>query len=502
MKSEGQAFSHNIEKTTKAIILLIGIILLSLIAFYAVTYIPPLGNKEKNILKICFIIGILALTLLIHLFYKMYRQILSPLKELYQGIAQVETIASLDPQVIEIQGDYLTPITSGINEVFLKLKYLINLIENLNRNESFPEVVNYIYSSFSDFIPYHYIGIALIEEEGKYVKAYHGVSDNHTIRGLPENLFGLKVEIEDTTLGKIIKTGQARIINDLENYVKERPNSSYNEILLKAGIKASITLPLMINERPIGFIFFSSHGKNVYTQDHIKFLKTLANSIALSLEKNKIMNDLVYSSILALAKLAESRDNETGDHLHRMKNYSRFVAEQLFKSGEYLGQIDLDFIENIERFSPLHDIGKVGIKDDVLLKSGKLTEEEFELMKMHTLLGTQVLQTAESNINKNGKSIFAMGIEIAENHHEKWDGSGYPHGRKGKEIPLSARIVAIGDVFDALTSKRPYKKAFSFEQAMKILIEGKGRHFDPKIIEKLEKSQEELYQLYQEIRDK
>lgn len=383
-----------------------------------------------------------------------------------------------------------------------KFKRLITLIENLNYSQSFSETINYIYSSFKDFIPYEYIGIALIEENGKTVKAYHGVSDHHgAIIGLPENLFGLIEKIESTTLGNVMEKGAVRIINDLEEHVKYRPKHRYNRVLLKAGVRSSITLPLLVNDRPMGFIFFSSSKKNVYQQEHVEFLKILANSISISFAKNKFTDVLVYSSILTLAKLAESRDQNTGDHLYRMKKYSRLVAEQLYKSKKYLEEIDFDFIEAIERFSSLHDIGKVGIKDDILLKPGKLTNEEYSIMKKHTEYGAQVLKEAEQKMAEYGRSIFAMGIEIAEGHHEKWDGSGYPLGKKREEIPLSARIVSIGDVFDALTSKRPYKDAFPFEQALEIMIKGKGSHFDPTMIEVLEENKEELYTLYEVLRE-
>lgn len=388
------------------------------------------------------------------------------------------------------------------NKIALKFKYLIHIIENLNNSQSFQETVDYIYSSFLDLIPYQYIGIALIQEDGKSIKSYHGVSDDHdTIVGLPENLFGLEVKIKNTTLGSVMEKGEARIINDLEEHVKHRPERCYNNILLEAGIRSSITLPLTINGQPIGFIFFSSSKKNIYKEEHAQFLKIVANSISISFAKNKFTDDLVYSSILALAKLAESRDSDTGDHLYRMKKYSRLVAELLYKDKTYPKEMDLIFIEDIERFSPLHDIGKVGIKDGILLKPGKLTNEEFTLMKEHTQYGAQVLKSAENNLLKSGRSIFGMGIEIAAGHHEKWDGSGYPKGIRGKEIPLSARIVAVGDVFDALTSQRPYKKPFSFERAFQIITQGKGSHFDPNIIEIVQHHKKELHDLYEELKD-
>ncbi|NLP34456.1 MAG: HD domain-containing protein, partial [Clostridiales bacterium] len=222
----------------------------------------------------------------------------------------------------------------------------------------------------------------------------------------------------------------------------------------------------------------------------------LTNSIAISFHQNILIDDIIYSSILALAKLAEARDEDTGEHLERMKEYSRVIAEFLYSSNKHEDIITLDYIDQIKRYSPLHDIGKVGIRDSILLKPGKLTPEEFSEMKKHTIYGAEVLRYAEKNIAKHRRSLFGMGIEIAQNHHEKWDGSGYPNGKKGEEIPLSARIVAVADVFDALTSKRPYKEAFSLEQAFAIIQEGRGKHFDPEIVDVFMEHRADIEKMY------
>ena len=147
----------------------------------------------------------------------------------------------------------------------------------------------------------------------------------------------------------------------------------------------------------------------------------------------------------------------------------------------------------------MHDIGKVGIRDSILLKPGKLTEEEYKEMQLHVEYGAEVLRAAEQNMVKFNKSLFKVAIDIVLGHHEKWDGTGYPKQKKGEEIPLSARIVAVADVFDALTSKRPYKEAFSFNKAIGILIEGKGKHFDPRIIDCVVKHKDKIYQIYQQF---
>ena len=186
-------------------------------------------------------------------------------------------------------------------------------------------------------------------------------------------------------------------------------------------------------------------------------------------------------TILALAKLAEYRDDETGLHLERIRGYTKVIAEEMAKTSKYAGYITSEYIEDLYQSSILHDIGKVGIPDAVLLKPGKLTSDEFEKIKKHADLGGNVLTDIEDQIN--GQTFLTLGKEIAYYHHEKWNGKGYPKGLKGEEIPLSARIVALPDVYDALTSKRIYKGPFPHKEAKKMIVDEKGRSFDADVVD-------------------
>ena len=187
------------------------------------------------------------------------------------------------------------------------------------------------------------------------------------------------------------------------------------------------------------------------------------------------------ATVIGLAKLAEYRDNETGAHLNRMQRYAALLATQRYTEVDAPDELTLAFIEEITLSSVLHDIGKVGIADAILLKPGRLTVEEFEQIKAHPVIGAAVLDSlAEYAPDCH---FIKMGCDIAGGHHEKWDGSGYPKGLCGLDIPLSARIVALVDVYDALTSPRCYKKPFSHNEAIELILEGKGKHFDPKLVE-------------------
>ena len=186
-------------------------------------------------------------------------------------------------------------------------------------------------------------------------------------------------------------------------------------------------------------------------------------------------------AIFAMAKLAESRDPETGAHLERVRSYSRIIAQHLATVPKFESEVTADFIRLIYLTSPLHDIGKVGIPDSVLLKPGRLSDREFEIMKTHTSLGAQTLDAALRMFP--GVGFLRMARDIAATHHERFDGSGYPLGLAGDEIPLCGRIVALADVYDALTSKRVYKVAFGHDIARPIIVEESGSHFDPDIID-------------------
>jgi putative two-component system response regulator len=194
------------------------------------------------------------------------------------------------------------------------------------------------------------------------------------------------------------------------------------------------------------------------------------------------VRDIQDVTILTMASLAETRDNETGNHIIRTQHYVKILAEQLRQHPRFVHYLDDTTIDLLFKSAPLHDIGKVGIPDSILLKPGKLTAEEFEIMKTHTTLGKDAIESAESRLGKT-VPFLVCAKEIAYSHQEKWDGSGYPEGLAGDAIPISARLMALADVYDALISRRVYKPPFTHEAAMQIIEEGRGRHFDPDIVD-------------------
>jgi putative two-component system response regulator len=256
------------------------------------------------------------------------------------------------------------------------------------------------------------------------------------------------------------------VVRCIENGADDYMVKPFNHTILKARINACLERKLLHDR------------ENQYQGQIEKYNLDLQSRVSKQVSE---ITAAQRSTIFAMAKLAESRDPETGEHLLRIREYVKIICQRLCLQTKYAAIIDDSYIENICAASPLHDIGKVGITDIILLKPGKLTVEEFNAMTTHTSIGAETLR--EVNRLHPGNDFVRTGIEIAESHHEKWDGTGYPHGLGGENIPLVARILALSDVYDALTSKRCYKEAFSHTRSLEIIIDGRGKHFDPDVVD-------------------
>jgi putative two-component system response regulator len=220
-----------------------------------------------------------------------------------------------------------------------------------------------------------------------------------------------------------------------------------------------------------------------WLQDQNAHLESLVSKRTHDLEART--QELQHSqdlTIFALGSIAETRDNETGNHIYRTSAYVEVMARRLAARSAWQDAMTANDWEMIWKSAPLHDIGKVGIPDHILMKPGKLTAEEFEIMKRHPVLGRDAIRSAEIRVKSDG-SFLRVASEIAYGHHERWDGKGYPQGIGGDEIPLSARLMALADVYDALISKRIYKPAMSHTAAVEIIREGRGSHFDPEVLD-------------------
>lgn len=234
-----------------------------------------------------------------------------------------------------------------------------------------------------------------------------------------------------------------------------------------------------------GFLLLMAPGRGQHWRAaDTDFMAHLAPLLAHGLEKVELTERLLVAAISGLARLAESRDPETGNHLLRMSEYSRIIALGLREGGGPDAAAVTDtFVEDIHRFAPMHDIGKVGVPDAILRKPGRLDEDEMAQMREHPRIGGEVLRACREQLPQLDAELFQLAIDIAEGHHEKFDGSGYPRGLSGKEIPLAGRIIAVADVLDALASRRPYKEPWPMARVWAYLAEQRGLHFDPDVVD-------------------
>ncbi|MCK4660766.1 MAG: diguanylate cyclase [Phycisphaerae bacterium] len=297
----------------------------------------------------------------------------------------------------------------------------------------------------------------------------------------PDVAASVHVPVGETIVGQVFESHQATMVNSEQD-------ASFDETLLDSPLFGGVPLvsaPLGASSQIIGVLNIADRfGKRLFKSQDLRYIDLIANiagSAIHGLLSRQSRDQARDSIVVALAKLAEHRDNDTGRHVDRVTHYCLILAQDLRKKGKFADQIDDAFLENLERSGPLHDIGKVAIPDHILHKPGRFTPEEMEIMKPHTVIGAETIRSVIRRVP--GVQFLEMAEQIAHYHHEWWDGAGYPCGLVGEQIPLAARILALADVYDALTTKRVYKEAFSHDRAVTIIVESSGTQFDPGIME-------------------
>ena len=263
------------------------------------------------------------------------------------------------------------------------------------------------------------------------------------------------------------------------------------------GYQASYTMPMYSSGHFLGFLFFNSYAGAPFSEETLRQIDPFGHLISLTILHELSSLQTLLATVKTARDMAHVRDNETGTHLDRMSRYARLIASKL--ADKY--QLSDEYIENVFVFAPLHDIGKIGIPDHILLKNGKLSGQEREVMKLHTLKGRELIDRMLGNFKLDGLQHIEILRNIAELHHEALDGSGYPYGKQGEAIPLESRIVAVADIFDALTSRRPYKAAWSNNEAFSFLRNFAGAKLDTDCVEALVQCQAEIEEIQSQFRE-
>ncbi len=319
-------------------------------------------------------------------------------------------------------------------------------------------------------------------------------------KGIDDELAAaIQVPIGEAIAGRVFQSSRAVVVNSVED--RHFEGTTYD-----AQLFASVPLvsaPLGASSQVVGVLNVTERfdGRPFKAQElkYIDLIANVAGSAIHGLLSRDSRDQARDSIVVALAKLAEHRDNDTGRHVDRVTQYCLILAQELRKRAEFTDQIDDTFIHDLERAAPLHDIGKVAVPDHILLKPGRLSPQEMDIMRPHTVIGAETIRSVTERAP--GVSFLDMAERIAHFHHEWWNGAGYPQGLSGEAIPLCARIAALADVYDALTTKRVYKDAFSHDRSAAIIIESSGTQFDPEVVEAFQQQEHEFARLAAELAD-
>lgn len=435
---------------------------------------------------------IISLLIAITIFIVVYKKVFKPMAmtvDAFQRVAQGE----LTHQIEVSNTEELGKLTNSFNRLTARLNSLFGLTDRIYQATSLDEIIKFIYEEFNDLLPIDWVAMLRMDVSKQQMVVGHIYSKEEQI--LHE---GDLVSIYHPVLQDVFSDNKVISFDNLKDELKAySEENGFFSNLIQMNMKSMIVFPLSISGNEQAVLVFATHTQSAYHSSHRELLNNITSQVSHAFDRSLGMESLVVSAVEGLAKLAESRDPETGDHLVRMSLYSYILAKQLYDDGIYQGEFKSSYPRHVFHFAPMHDIGKVGVEDSILLKPGKLTDDERIEMRKHPVIGADVLRRCETQVNIAGYSMFKIGIEIAEGHHEKYDGSGYPYQRKGDEIPLSARIVALADVFDALTSRRPYKDAWPVEKALSLINEQSGKHFDPAVVKAFKTALPNIMEVYE-----
>jgi len=325
------------------------------------------------------------------------------------------------------------------------------------------------------------MAVALYDTESDEIKTFLYSSDTES------RLRHYHVKLADApSLAEIRKRGRPRVVNDLDLF--KDGEHRHTQVISQQGYHASYTTPMVCEGVFFGFVFFNSSARNVFDEHLLGELDMLAHLVTLMVYNERAEISVLSATVKSAVEMSHERDPETGSHLQRMARYAQLIARALADRYSF----DDQFVEHVFLFSPLHDLGKISIPDRILLKPGKLTQDEFDVMKTHAERGRSMVDNLLSNFGLDSIGYVDVLRNIAEFHHEAVDGSGYPQGLKAGLIPIEARIVAVADVFDALTSRRPYKEAWPNDKAFATLQALAGEKLDRDCVQALIEAREEV----------
>lgn len=437
---------------------------------------------------------VFSLLAVIVLLLMLYFSFIFPLRQTMSGVERIAN-GEFGFQIPQQGSRELSHMVGRLNLFSRRIHSIFQLTDRISQANTLSETLRFVFNEFRTLLPLDWVGMLVMDGRGERFVLQHRFTEGETKLNEGDSFLAA-----GTMLGRAMEENRPLHLPDLEQLAEEDENAEFAARLAEDGRRSALFFPLSVEGDWSAMVAFAVSARDAYTPEHLELLGNIAVQVAHGFEKTVVTENLVITAVAGLAKLAESRDLDTGDHLTRMARYSALIAEELGREGPYMERVNSDLVRDIFRFAPMHDIGKVGIPDSILLKPGKLGSEEWHEMRRHPSIGGEVLRRCEMQMNAVGHSVFQVAIEIAECHHENFNGTGYPSGLTGENIPLSARVVTAADVFDALTSKRPYKEAWSVEQALILFREDEGQQFDPVVVEAMERAMPRMMEVYMELR--
>jgi response regulator RpfG family c-di-GMP phosphodiesterase len=361
-----------------------------------------------------------------------------------------------------------------------RLELLYHYAQGLNEASNLDEVLDLVIDAVREATGSERISFMLTEDDGEHLVCRRAIGI------APELVERIRVRSVEGIAGQVFSSGKTLTASAIPNPAAAAGN--------RYGSDAFLCTPLIASSQNtpgeiLGVLNVTEkHDGEPFSAEEIECIRSIADSAAIALHNQRSRARLersVQVLLKTVGRLGEYRDEETAVHLERVQDYVRVLARELARTEKYRDVITEKFIDELYHAAPLHDIGKVGVPDDILTKHGPLTEREFQIMRTHTIIGRQTLELALAETGP--VSLLQMCIDIAYGHHEKFDGAGYPRGVSGEAIPLSARIIALADAYDAITSKRRYKDAIAHDDAVDIILRESGKHFDPDVVAAFER---------------
>ena len=442
------------------------------------------------------IVGVISLVMLVTLLTTR-KAVLRYHREINLGLDYVDKILTFRQE----------PGFSQKNNRILEIQHFNDMLSKLSQDISYNRkisdtafqgnldiIMSNLFETFKKRMPCDRIALAFIDTDDYCIAETAVTSYNNTYLQP-----GFREKMSRTTLTELRDTAAPRIINDLNQYASGRQVSTATRLLLREGLCSSITIPMLFDGKCLGFFFLSSLKCDAYDESMMHYISRVINLMKQKFYTEYLLQEVISETSNAFVGLMEEKDNETSAHILRMSQYSYITA---LAYHDHIKPLHPRFMREILWYAPLHDIGKVGTPDAILLKEGSLSKEEMHIMKQHVATGMSVIHKMNDRLNKIvSSSLLQTAVDIISGHHEKFNGKGYPEGLSGEQIPLAGRIVAVADVFDALTSKRPYKEALSVEQALEIIEGDMAESFDPDVLKAFRHGMPEVRKIYDEFKE-